>query len=260
MTKAMKLVFFFLLLSMQIWAKPVVVVGYFDPFGGARVNSSEVVAKKVSEKLKDHPELQIKLCALSTVFDKSFFELQKCLNELPEMPQFILGLGESNCNFKIETIVKNLDHTFGPDNEGNERSDSQIIPSAPLHLGLYYPVREMFCALSRKDRKKIQVSNSAGSFVCNNLAFQFSWNYSHLPFGFIHVPAHSCRGIDVKINKAVENLSLMIPEAIKAREIIKHPISSAELEKLRDSFQRDQCEYEFYQRAKGIDERGLWPF
>ncbi|MFP5386004.1 MAG: hypothetical protein ACLGHN_07985 [Bacteriovoracia bacterium] len=254
----MKLALIFLLFSAHIWARPIVLLGHFDAFGRGTFNNSERVAKALMEKTKGHPDFDLRLCALQTVFDKSFFQLEDCMKSLPDTPALILGLGESNCNLKIETIVKNLDSTKGPDNDGNERFNSVIIPDADEYVGLNYPLPQMYCSLSPSERKIIQVSNSAGSFVCNNIAYQFAWNYQETVFGFIHVPAHFCRGLPEKTQLSVNALEKMIAAAVKETSVRRLPTTKKELKELRREYQDDQCLYEFYKRSRGIDEKGFW--
>lgn len=256
----MKLTLLFFFIAFNSWGKPVVLLGHFDSFGGDPFNNSERVATLLLERMKDHPELELKLCKLQTVFDKSFHQLEDCLKDLPEPPKFILGLGESNCNLKIETMVRNRDNTKGPDNEGNERKNEVIIPGSPEVVGLNYPLASMYCSLGSKDRKELQVSNNAGSFVCNNLAFQFTHSYPELNFGFIHVPANNCRRLERKTRFTVNQLEKMILSAVKAPLFRRLPTGKDELEELRRSSQGDQCLSEFYKRTKGSDEKDFWKF
>ena len=254
----MKAVIFFILFSTSTWARPVVLLGHFDAFGKAPFNNSERVAKKIFEKMKNHPDVDVRLCSLQTVFDKSYFELEDCMRSLTDAPAMVLGLGEANCNFKIETMGRNLDRTKGPDNEGNERNNTPIIPEGPEQLGLKYPLPEMYCSLPLNDRKEIEVSNSAGSFVCNNLAYQFAYNYKEIVFGFIHVPAHNCRNLEKKTITSIRNLESMILTAVKTFKVSRLPTKKNELELLRERFRNDSCLSEFYKRTKGADEKGFW--
>lgn len=251
---------FFLLFSTATWARPVVLLGHFDAFGKASFNNSERVAKRLYEKMKSHPEVDLKLCSLNTVFDKSFYQLEDCVRSLPDTPVMVLGLGEANCNFKIETMGRNIDRTKGPDNDGNERDNTPVIPDGPGEIGLNYPLAEMYCSLPVNDRKDIEVSNSAGTFVCNNLAYQFAYNNPETVFGFIHVPANNCRNLEQKSVTSIRNLESMILTAVKTKEIKRLPTRKKELEILRDKFENNQCLSEFYKRTKGADEKAFWTF
>lgn len=249
-----------LLISVEAWSRPVVLVSYFDAFGKAPFNNSEKIAGLLLKKVEAHPDFDLKLCGLNTVFDKSTYQLEDCLRALPSAPVLVLGLGEANCNFKIETLGRNLDKTAGPDNEGNERNKTEIIPSGPGAIGLNYPLAEMYCALPANDRKEIEISNNAGSFVCNNLAYQFAHLYPDLTFGFIHVPSHHCRGLPQKDIVTLRNLEKMIQAAVKTTHFERLSTTKGEIRKLRDTHQDNQCLSEFYKRTKGIDEKSLWSF
>lgn len=253
-----QVLFAVLLMSLNLWAKPVVMVSYFDAFDKAPFNSSEVVARALFEKLKNHPDYDLKLCALSTVFDKSFGELENCLKNESTSPTLIIGLGESNCNYKIEIMARNLDKTAGPDNAGNERKNTKILSEGVKALAFNYPLEQMYCALDQKRRNELEVSNDAGTFVCNNLAYQFAHYYPEKTFGFIHVPAHNCKNLGLKTQTTLLNLEMMIPAALAQKTSRKLPMTKNELKLLRESSKNDPCLNEFYKRAKGIDEKGLW--
>jgi pyroglutamyl-peptidase len=252
----MKMLLFLLLFPLISWPKSTVLISHFDAFGGAPFNASEKVTKRLSEAFQDHKEINLKTCALSTVFDKSFLELDTCLRDLESTPHLVLGLGEFGCELKLESWGRNFDKTEGPDNEGNERTGTKIFPSAPDILGLTYPLPQMYCALSQEERTSVKVSNNAGSFVCNNLAFQFTHAYEEIPFGFIHVPSHNCWFTERKINHAVKILKKMIEGSLKSANSARLPVERKELEVLRQEGPKNTCLREFYFRLDKIFEKG----
>lgn len=255
----MKILLYLLFTCLTVWGKPLVLLGHFDPYDNYPSNNSQTIAEELLEKSKNRLDFEIKICPLRTVFDESFLQFEDCLNNLPEEPKLVLGLGESNCNFKIETMARNLDQTYGPDNNGNERNQSIIILGAPEAIGFTYPLTQMYCALSPVQRAKTEVSNNAGSFVCNNFAFQFSYQYPNLKFGFIHVPAHNCDKLQKRNEDTIENLQIMIEAGLKENTSIRLPVIKDDIEVLRKSVDRNSCLYDFYKRAKGIDEKSFWP-
>lgn len=256
----MKLALFLFLISSGLWARPIVLLSYFNAFGKAPFNNSEKVALKLKERLANNQDLDLRLCPLQTVFEKSFIELDDCIRALPEEPAFVLSLGETGCDLKIETVARNADKSNGPDNDGNERNNTPIRPDGAKEIGLTYPIAEMYCTLAPNDRKLIVVSNNAGSFVCNNLAYLGAYTFEdQLKFGFIHVPANNCSNLDARTEAAVRNLSLMIPEALK-HQSKRLPTRKKELEVIRSTVKDDKCLSEFYKRFKGTDEKGFWIF
>ncbi len=254
----MKLVFMLLLFSATAWGKSLVVVSFFDAFGGASFNNSERVARALEARFRNHPTLTVHLCGLETVFERSFGQLEDCVRSLPTEPVLVLGLGETGCNLKAEIMGRNLDHSFGPDNSGTMRKSSPIDPDGPQELGLRYPLAQMYCALSPGERRQMVVSNDAGSFVCNNVAYQYARRYPEQRFGFIHVPSNDCRNLERKSEESIVALEKMIIAASATEASPRLPVRKIELQVLREQHRGDRCLSEFYKRAKGADEKGLW--
>jgi len=251
----MKLVLFTLLFSTSLWSKPLVLISHYDPFGGAKSNNSETIAKELERHFSrpDSP-IRVKLCALETKFDVAFNKTEACLGD--ERPDMILGLGETGCNLKIETLGRNLDHTRGADNAGVERKNSEIITDAPEAIGFTYPLAEMYCAVEKKARKKIFVSNNAGSFVCNNTAFQLAYRYQEIPSGFIHVPLNSCRNLERINQEVIGQLKKMLHRVgeIDLSESYRLPTDSYRVREFREYWEdRDECKHEFFKRTRGVN-------
>ncbi len=258
----MKTLSFLLLLlaTTSLWARPVVLVTYYDPFNKAPLNNSETVAKLVAEKLKDSKDVAVKLCPLNTIYDKAWDQQEACIKALPEEPKLVLGLGEAFCEFKVELVARNFDLTTNaPDNAGVARTGRPIIPGATYAFGFTYPLADMYCALHKRDRKLMNVSNNAGSFVCNNTAYQMTYNYPETTYGFIHVPSYHCPDIKSTNYRVVDNLSDMILTGAKVESPGRLPVFKKELKYLRKQADGvDECRHEFYERARGIDEKSFW--
>lgn len=249
----------FILFSLSAWSKDTILVSYFDAFGKAPFNNSERVAKAIAEEFSADLDVDIELCKLNTVFDTSFHQLESCYKDMPVRPKIVLGLGESNCNFKLETIVRNKDKTIGPDNQGNQRNNTAIVPEAPRAYGLNYPLPQMYCSLDKNERSKVEVSNNAGSFVCNNLAFQMSHYHPDLEFGFMHVPANNCANLEKKTKATIQQLVKMIKALTSINHFDRLPISKSEIDELEVRTE-NSCLKDFYDRFKGIDEKNFWPW
>lgn len=251
----MKLVLFTLLFSTGLFAGPLVLITHYDPFGGSKTNNSETIAKELEKHFsKTDSPIRVKLCSIETKFDVAFDQTEACLQG--ERPDMILGLGETGCNLKIEIMGRNLDQTKGPDNAGVERKNSVIIPDAPEAIGFTYPLAEMYCGVEKKQRKKIFVSNNAGSFVCNNTAFQLAYKYQETPSGFIHVPLNSCRNLKKINSEVISQLVSMLGQVgkIDLKESYRLPTDSYRVREFREYWEeRDECKREFFKRVRGID-------
>lgn len=236
-----------------------VLLSYYDPFDGAKFNNSERVAAKI-RTLIGQANYEIMPCRLQTVFDKAYKQIEECLKSMVEPPILIIGLGEGGCNVKVEMMARNKDKTFGPDNEGQERNNSSIISEASPQLGFNYPLPQMYCGLPQDIRSRIDVSNNAGSFVCNNTAFQLTYHYPEIPSGFIHVPINTCWGLDKKTEMAATTIEKMISSAVNyllsdAAVITRFPVKKKELDLLQDNYsKKDKCLSELFKRSRGVDE------
>jgi pyrrolidone-carboxylate peptidase len=257
----MKIILFLsvLLGSFNLWARPMVLVSYFDPFGKAPFNNSERVARALEQRFSNSNSLiDVKLCRLETKYELAYGQLETCKKNLIQAPTMILSLGESTCDLKLEMVMRNKDKTYGPDNAGVERNNTIIIPGAPSAIGMTYPLPQMYCALGNKERKNLEVSNDAGSFVCNNMAFQMSYYYPEVSFGFIHVPASHCRKLERRTEETISQIEKMITAAVAQIEIDpvpqRLPVTKAELREANSAFEnKEQCLSEFYDRAKSVD-------
>jgi pyrrolidone-carboxylate peptidase len=260
-----------LLYSAVVSAKPTVLISYFDAFHRASFNNSEKVARALESKFSGPlSPIRIKLCPLNTVFDKAYAQSEECLKKTNPYPTLFLGLGEATCDLKIESIMRNRDKTSGADNEGNHRHNTLIITEGPQYLGLRYPLAHMYCGLSSSERKQLDVSNNAGSFVCNNTAYQMSYFYPEIQYGFIHVPGNNCSNLAERTENSIRMLEKMITQGVSFLEnsaartySLPHstndsrlPTTKDELQSLKKILMRaDQCLYEFVSRSKAAEER-----
>lgn len=253
----MKMLLLLTFATTSLWGKSLVVVGHFDPFGKAPFNNSTTVAKEIAARLAGDQEVEVSLCPLSTSFDKAFLEMESCVRSAPTPPSLILGLGEAFCEMKIETMGRNLDNTFGPDNDGVERKNKKIIEDASDVLGIKAPVAQMYCSLTPMEQKNFSVSSNPGSFVCNNLIFQYLHQYPEERLSFIHVPSHNCKNLEFKNQQNIPKIITMIKSGIRVQSTEAIPTTKKGL-RSKSQEMTDSCLKRFYRSIKGSDERGYW--
>ena len=262
----MKKLFFLALLTTQAHAQNVI-IAHFDPFDGASFNNSETVAKSLAGGLKAKG-IDVKLCPLKTSFQKAYKAFDQCLKAAGPT-DLVIGIGETGCKLKVEYVGRNLDKTYGPDNDGENRNNTPIIPGGRDFLSLRYPLPQMYCGLSPKERSLVTLSNDAGSFVCNNVAYQMRHYHPEQMIGFFHVPSHNCKNLTELNKQNVSILEKMIIAGINTKDngsFLPHstnneemPITKTEIRNARDSFSQN-CYQEFYKNIKGVDQRVRWPF
>jgi len=189
----MKLLLLIILTSTQLAFSKTVLVSGFDAFDGNLGNNSELVGKRLSERFKDS-EIKIKFCSLRTVYFKSSEMLKDCLNEMPERPDYIIGLGEGPCRgLKFEKEAINLMKDISSDNDGVHYSSQLIREGSPKKIKMSLDLTPLYKMLSRADRKFVKLSKDQGTFVCNNLSYIITNDIEDIPYTFIHVPAFNCQ-------------------------------------------------------------------
>jgi pyroglutamyl-peptidase len=105
-------------------------------------------------------------------------------------PRVVLAFGQAKRRgISLETRAQNLDDFRIPDNAGQQVLAQKIIISAPENLSSTLPLEEIFESL-RKEQIPAELSQSAGSFVCNHLFFhlQHALAKKKVLSGFIHLP------------------------------------------------------------------------
>ena len=159
----------------------------FDPFGGEKINPAyEAVKLCSSPKGCELIKLQV-----PTVFNKSLQVVKAAMEK--ELPDAVILVGQAGGRTFItpERIALNLMDAKAPDNEGNCPVDLPVIPGGENALFSSLPVKKITEAIN-KINVPAQLSNTAGTFVCNSLMYGvLNFCKEHYPrtlAGFIHVP------------------------------------------------------------------------
>ena len=158
----------------------------FDPFGGETINPAWEAVKALPDRIGDY-ELNKEM--IPTVFG----EAAQTVLELAEKikPDVILCVGQAGGRSAVtpERIGINLQKARIPDNKGNQPNQSPIIEGGPDGLFATVPVDKMAEAICQAGLLG-QVSNTAGTFVCNDTLYALLYAYrgSAVRVGFIHVP------------------------------------------------------------------------
>lgn len=165
-----------------------IMITAFDPFGDDTINP----AQEVMNRLPDiYQTSQIIKVLMPTVFHKSASYIEEALKQ--HQPDYLLSIGQAGGRsaISIERVAINLDDARIPDNDNNRPIDVMIQQTgAPAYFS-QLPIKAM---LSKVNEKEIpaEISNSAGTFVCNHVMYQslFLTNtkYFNTKAGFVHIP------------------------------------------------------------------------
>lgn len=167
--------------------RPVLVTG-FEPFGGESVNPSARVAQALHGRTIDGvPVIGI---VLPCVFGAAIDVLRAALDR--HRPQLVLALGQATGRsaLSIERVAINVDDARIPDNAGAQPVDTPVVAGAPAARFSTLPVKAMVAAL-REAGHPAELSNSAGTFVCNHVFYALQHalrTRRSVRSGFMHLP------------------------------------------------------------------------
>lgn len=164
-----------------------IIVTGFDPFGGEKINPS-------IECVKALPEIEgVELIRLElpTVFNESAKRLNEVINDVK--PDAVLSVGQAGGRpgITMERIAINVDDARIPDNISQQPIDEEIQVEGEAAYFSTLPIKRIVKAI-REAGIPAEVSNTAGTFVCNHIMYQalFAATKADKPFkaGFMHIP------------------------------------------------------------------------
>jgi pyroglutamyl-peptidase len=160
----------------------------FESFGGDSVNASQAALKRLPPVIK---QIEIETLLLPTSFARAPAALAAGIERFS--PDVVLCVGESGDRHAIclERVAVNLCDARIADNDGASPSGSKSIDGGPAAYFSTLPVNNMLAAL-RGAGLPSEISNNAGSYVCNHVFYALmhmaaggghGWRA-----GFMHVP------------------------------------------------------------------------
>ena len=150
----------------------------FDPFGGETVNPALEAVKRVQ-----CPGLSVVPLEVPTVFGRAEETIIQAIRA--HQPRLVICVGQAAGRAVItpERVAINMDDASIPDNAGAQPQDRPIDPTGPAAYFSTLPIRAMVQAI-RQAGVPADISNSAGTFVCN-----------HLMYSVLHYAAKACPGL-----------------------------------------------------------------
>lgn len=158
----------------------------FDPFGGETVNPAWEAVSRLPDIIGVFR--LTKLC-IPTVFGLAADTVLAAARA--DAPDVILCVGMAAGRDAVtpERIAINIASAKKPDNAGNMPQESPILPGGPDGIFSTVPVSAMADAITAAGLPG-RVSNTAGTFVCNDTLYRLLHHYADTPVrvGFVHVP------------------------------------------------------------------------
>lgn len=207
----------------------VVLVTGFEPFNGEKTNPSWEVCRQ----LGDLAGMRVETCLIPCEFHRAIEVVVEAIERLHPMLVVCLGQAGSRRRIGVERVAINIDDARIPDNAGAQPVDEWIAANGPPAYFASLPVKAMALAM-RAAGVPAEVSNSAGTFVCNHLMYgvlhYLAESGHRARAGFIHVP-HSEEQVLDKPNTPSMAIATMVKgvrAGIVAAHEHRHDIRAAE--------------------------------
>jgi pyroglutamyl-peptidase len=203
-----------------LMAKPKILLTGFDAFGGASLNPSWLVVKELDgRQIAGH---RVVVAQLPTVFGDSLHHLQALLQQ--HQPALVICLGQAGGRraVSLERVAINVNDAPLADNAGHQPIDTPVVPGAPAAYFTTLPIKAMLEAM-RREGVAAEVSQTAGTFVCNHVFFGLMHalathpSLRHARGGFVHVPHLPEQGApSMALDDMVRGLRLALRSALRA--------------------------------------------
>ena len=142
--------------------KTKVLVSGFEPFGGAKLNPSELLVHELNKI--EFNEIELSTVILPVEFDRAVDVLLRKVKELK--PEIVIAFGQAEGRTAItpEKIAINLDDARIPDNSGDQRKNQVIDEGGSDGYFSTLPIEAMVDAMKAVGYPA-EISLSAGAFV-----------------------------------------------------------------------------------------------
>ncbi len=158
----------------------------FDPFGGGEINPAWEAVSRLPDTIGAYRLTKLQI---PTVFRTAAETVLAAAQA--DTPDVILCVGQAGGRAAVtpERVAINCMDAKSPDNAGVLPKERPILPSGPDGIFATVPVRAMADAISAAGLPG-SVSNTAGTFVCNDTLYRLLVHYagSATRVGFVHVP------------------------------------------------------------------------
>ena len=200
--------------------QPNILLTGFDAFGGESLNPSWLAVQALHGcQIARH---RVVAAQLPTVFGDSLQQLKTLLKQ--HQPAMVVCVGQAGGRsaISLERVAINVSDAPLADNAGVQPIDTAVVPGAPAAYFTSLPIKAMLAALQRAG-VPAEVSQSAGTFVCNHVFFGLMHALAtqrtlrHMRGGFVHLPYLPEQGVPgMALDEMVRGLRLALRCALLA--------------------------------------------
>ena len=165
-----------------------ILVTAFDPFGGESLNPAQLAVESLPDTIGGHKIIKL---IVPTIFGVSGDLVTTKMDELH--PDAVICIGQAGTRTAItpERVAINIMDATIADNAGFIPQDLPVVPDGPAAYFATLPIKAMTAAINDAGIPA-KVSNTAGTFVCNQLLYRCLHHattcHPACRCGFIHVP------------------------------------------------------------------------
>lgn len=177
----------------------------FEPFHTYSSNPScDVLEEVVKEPFEDFTTVT---CCLPVVPDQAKQDLLSALEDHQPDAILMMGLSAGIPHMTLERVAINKMDFRYPDNQGDLCQNQPVIDNqdAPVAYLSTLPLEDIKKAWQELEIPSI-ISNSAGLYLCNFVMYQalhqLQTQQSHLPCGFLHLPASPAIAMSIKSSES----------------------------------------------------------
>ena len=205
-------------------------VSGFHPFGGETCNPSWDLCGLLPARIDG---MRVETVSVPCEFRRSIEVVAAAIER--HHPTLVICVGQAGgrAQVSLERVAINVDDARIVDNAGNQPIDEPIAANGPPAYFATVPVKAMAAAI-RAAGIPAEVSNSAGTFVCNHLMYgvlhYLAASGNRARAGFIHVPYAEQQVVN-KVSMpamSVASMAKAIEAAIVAAHRSKHDIAVSE--------------------------------
>ena len=194
-----------------------ILVTGFDPFGGEKINPAIEAVKRLPNEIAGNKIIKLEVPTI-------FYQSADVVKKAPEKdnPELATTVGQAGGRGAItpERIAINFQSGSTPDNSGKGPKEGKIQVDGLDGYFTQLPIKKMVTAI-RHAGIPAQISNSAGTYVCNHLFYEIQYlihhDYPDLKGGFIHIPYLPSQTKNGRYpSMSLENMVVGLTAAIKA--------------------------------------------
>ncbi len=184
-----------------------IVLTAFEPFGAWETNSTISVVAEASRRLRERGRA-VRSRVLPVDLDEAAPALQQALAGPGPSAVVCCGLSGRARSVHVERVALNVADFRIPDASGRRPRGEPVVPGAPEAILTAVPVHRVVERL-RGEGIQAQVSNSAGTYLCNAVYFHAlrATRPRGIPALFVHLPP---------LPEAAAEVALRDPEAAVA--------------------------------------------